>query len=168
MSSEHPYARTDLSGTDFSSVDLSGESLVHSDISGCKFGVCRGTKFICSRGSGADFRGADITGASFEKAEEAVLTSLVGAIWSNTEVKHVSGWLTSSGLYWSFCTNAFIQIGCMQRTIEEWQTIGASREALGEALSDRLSTEQLDATFEWWQKNSPLLLECSNDFAARG
>lgn len=159
------YSHTDLTGSDFRSTDLSGESLAHSTITGCRFGVCRGANFVCSHGAGIDFRGADITGTSFEKADESVLLSLIGAFWNQSEVKHVSGWLTPFGLYWSFVTNAFVQIGCMQRTIDEWQTIGVTREALGEALSDRLSTEQLDATFEWWQKNSALLIECSNNFA---
>lgn len=160
------YSHTDLTGSDFRSIDLSGESLAHSTITGCRFGVCRGANFVFSHGTGIDFRGSDITGTSFEKADETVLSSLIGAIWNGTEVTHISGWLVSSGLYWSYVTNAFVQIGCMQRTIKDWQAIGATREVLGHALSDRLSVEQLDATFEWWQKNSALLIECSNNFAA--
>ncbi|CAB4177886.1 Pentapeptide repeat [uncultured Caudovirales phage] len=161
------YAHSDLSGTDFSQVDLSGQSLAHSTITGCRFGDCRGARFICSRGGDVDFRGADISGASFEKAYESVLSSLVGATWNGVGITHVSGWLVTDG-YWAFVTNAFVQIGCMQKTISEWQAIGATREALGHALSDRLSVEQLDATFDWWQRNSAALLGCSDRFSGGG
>lgn len=165
MSEEQPYTRKDLTGTDFSGVDLSGKSLAHSTLTDCRFGNCEGVNFVCTHGERVNFTGVNISGATFEKADESVLRCLIGAVWNGAEITHVSGWITSSGLYWSFCTNAFVQIGCMQRTIEEWQAIGATRETLGVALGDRLSTEQLDATFEWWQVNSALLIEYSNNFA---
>lgn len=155
------YARTDLTGTDFRSTDLTGQSLVHSDITNCKFGNCKGVKFICARGENADFKGSDISDATFEKVSPTVLPCLIGAIWNRTEVKQVSGWLVTEG-YWTFVTNAFVQCGCMVRTIQEWCRICESMETIQEL---GLPPNELVDAFNWWQKNSALLIECSNNFA---
>lgn len=165
MNEEHPYKQADLTGTDFRAIDLSGQNLSHSNLTGCRFGRCVGANFVCTTGTEIDFVGADISRTFFEQAHESVLARLVGATWNGATVTHVSGWLTQD-FYWCFVTNAFVQIGCMQKPLDEWRAIGESRESLGDALRDRLSTEQLDATFNWWQKNSALLIECSNNFAA--
>lgn len=150
------YRGTDLSGMDLRSVDLTGVNVSHSIIEGTQFGVCVGANFVYAKGNPI-FTGADISDTTFEMAEASVLAALVGATWHGVTITQQSGWLTIEGLYWCFSTNAFVQIGCMQKTLEEWQTIGATREALGVALGDRLSEAQLDATFEWWNAHKDLL-----------
>lgn len=150
------YRQADLTGMDLRSVDLTGVNVSHSLIEGTQFGVCVGANFVYTKGSPI-FAGADISDTTFEKAEPSVLAALVGATWHGVTITRQSGWLTAEGLYWCFVTNAFVQIGCMQKTLLEWQTIGATREALGVALGGRLSEAELDATFEWWTTNEGMI-----------
>lgn len=144
-------ARVDLTGSDFRSTDLSGESLAHSTITRCRFGRCVGANFACAHGSGVDFRGADITGATFEKADESVLACLIGAHWRGQDITHASGWIAQS-VYWCFATSAFVQIGCMTRTLAEWEAIGQNLDTL-RVLHDEQPLIDLPATLAWWRAN---------------
>lgn len=161
MSEEQQYAEKDLTGADFSDIDLSGESLAHSTLTDCQFGNCEGTNFVCTHGERINFTDANISGATFEKADESVLRCLVGAVWNGIEITQVSGWLVTEG-YWAYATNAYVQCGCMVRTIQEWCRICQNMETIQEL---GLPADGLVKAFNWWQRNSALLIECSNNFA---
>lgn len=155
-------AKQDLSQCDFSSDDLSGQSLGHSTITGCRFGDCRGANFVCTHGESIDFRGADITGATFEKADESVLKCLVGARWNGIEITHVSGWIVQS-YYWSFATNAFVQCGCMTKTLQDWQQICQDIESI-RVLHDEQPTIDLVASLAWWRESRDAIVRTIQSF----
>jgi hypothetical protein len=158
MSDVPKYDRTDLTGSDFREIDLAGKNLAHSTLTGCRFRIVRGVNFNCSRGTEIDFQTADITGATFEKTDESVLQCLVGAEWNGIPITGVSGWIThQDGEYWCFCTNAFVQIGCMVRTLAEWETIGTDEESI-KALHLEQPKIDLAATLAWWRKHYPAIL----------
>jgi hypothetical protein len=157
-------ARTDISGTDFREIDLSGKSVAHSTLTGCRFGVCRGTNFGCAHGSGVDFRGSDITGATFEKADESILACLIGAHWRGQEITHVSGWIAQS-FYWCFATSAFVQIGCMTRSLQEWEEIGRDLDSL-KILHDEQPKIALPETLTWWKANRASIVNVVESFGA--
>lgn len=164
MSETTPYKQKDLTGSDFRGVPLSGQVLAHSTLTDCQFGNCEGVNFVCTHGERINFAGAKIGGATFEKADESVLRCLVGAVWNGVEITAVSGWLVTEG-YWSYVTNAYVQCGCMVRQISEWIRICETMETITELGLDEENTV---IAFDWWQKNSAVLIACSNDFAARG
>lgn len=120
----------DLRNTDYTQTDTSGWIFAHANIELCKFHNCVGTNFVGACGA-AIFTGADITGATFEKADESVLASLVGAIWNGQTITRVSGWLTQAG-YWCFATDQFVQCGCLQKTFSEWDRICSTPDSIQE------------------------------------
>lgn len=141
------YKSMDLSGKDFTKIDLTDKNLSHSDLSGCKFGKCIGTNFVHSYGAGVDFTDADITNSTFEKS--TIIGDLIGASWRGVKITTVTDWLTKKD-YWCFRTNAFVQCGCMQKTLEDWIAICQNKETIA-----TLGLEQpginLDFAFKWWQ-----------------
>ncbi len=149
--------REDLSLYDFTPFDVTNAKLAHSDIDGTIFGDVVGTNFVFCTGVPV-LDGSNISGSTFEKASVGVLNALIGSIWNGVEITTVSGWLTSSGLYWMFKTNAFVQIGCMQKTKAEWEAIGAT---LGDVTTFANANATLDinaaATYAWWNANKHLL-----------
>lgn len=157
------YYNTDLSGSNFLNVDLSGQSLAHSDITDCQFGNCQGANFNCCKGERVNFQGANISDTFFEQATYSVISCLRGAFWHDVEITHVSEWITSSGLYWCFATNAFVQIGCMQKTLEAWKAIGQDLESLA-VLHVEQPKINLEATLTWWNENSPTIIAICQSF----
>lgn len=59
-----------IQGIDFTSFDMSDAILAHCDLTGCKFGKCLRTNFVFSHGINLNFSKADVTGSTFEEAEE--------------------------------------------------------------------------------------------------
>lgn len=162
-------ARTDLTGISFRSIDLSGGNLAHSTLTGCRFSRCVGTNFVCAHGEQIDFRDADITGSTFERADESVLACLVGATWRGIEITHVSGWITrdpASVGYWCFATNAFVQCGCMQRTLAEWQVICRDEHTIT-VLHDEQPKIDLPLSLAWWRASSPAIVQTVQRFHTR-
>lgn len=145
---DRTYWKSDLTGTDFSTIDLTDHNLAHSIITGCVFRQCRGANFVWTKGQ-ADFNGADITGCKFEKADLDVLQSLVGATWNGVLITHVSDWVFKEN-FWAFCTNAFVSCGCMIKTLADWQRIGENMDTMTELLQDEPELKLYDA-YVWWQ-----------------
>jgi|SRR6185437_14537913 len=138
----------DLSGLDLSTVDVRGIDLSHAVLANCKLPAnCRSVKLVCARGP-LSLSGHDISGANFEKMDLESI-DLIGAIWNATIINQVSGWIIRDG-YWAFATNAFVQIGCMTKTMAEWETIGGTRESLM-VLHQEQSNIDLDLTWSWWE-----------------
>lgn len=155
------FSHMDLSGMDLSGVDLTDDSAAHAVITNTIFGKCTRANFACTRGANANFRGVDITDSKFEKAEYTVLQSLVGALWRGIEITKVSDWIIQDKQedgYWCFVTNAFVQCGCMQKTLQEWQEICQNMETI-KALRLDEPRLNLEIAFDWWQKNSTTIAE---------
>jgi len=153
----NPYASSDLTGMDFRAqeIDLSGQSLANSILTGCKFYRCNGTQFFRCTGSDCDFSGVDISGANFDKAEAGIIASLVGAEWNGQTITKVSPWLSQEHPRWCFCTNAFVSVGCMVKTLAEWEAIGQSLETLT-AWGTPLHVD-IQSTWAWWQATAPVI-----------
>lgn len=154
------YACSDLTGRDFREefIDLSDCSLAKSIITGCRFLKCTRTQFFGCIGRGIDFAGVDVTNANFDKSDSGVILSLVGSVWNGVEITKVSDWLSKESPRWCFVTNAFVNIGCLQKTIEEWEAIGASRQS----LEDWASTQEgidVEGTWNWWLENARIIRE---------
>lgn len=154
------YSKRNLSMIDFRSISLSGGSVAHSLLDGCRFGDCVGANFACAKGR-PFFKGADVTDTTFEKAAQTVLDALPGAFWRGIEITCVSSWLVQDG-YWCFCTNAFVQCGCMQKTLGEWQTIGSTPESI-RALHDEQPRINLARAYIWWHKNEDTILRWAGE-----
>jgi len=153
------YSSVDLSGQDLREVDLTAANVSHSMLNGTQFGVCVGANFVCCKGSPI-FVGADISDTTFEKAEPSVLAALVGATWHGVFITRQSGWLTTAGLYGCFATNVFVQIGCMQKTLDAWEAIGQDDETIKALHVDQPSVD-LQLTLQWWKANAPTIRACA-------
>lgn len=162
MSTELPYKSVDLTDTDFRGTDLSGQVLAHSNLTNCKFGNCAGANFVHAKGENLSFEGSDITGSTFERADESVLRCLIGAVWNGQTVTHVSDWITKDH-YWCFATNAFVQCGCMQKTLEKWQTICKDEKTI-EVLHDEQPDIDLTAALAWWRASCDLIEQTVSNF----
>ena len=146
----------DLTGQDFSQRDLSGWNLGHTTIDGCKFGNCLGTNFVMTHGFNIDFTAADITDTTFEKADQSVLNCLVGATWNSVKVTHVSEWFNVTEPFTCFATNAFVQVGCKQRTMEDFERIGKDAESIKELLNDHPDLD-VSTVLNWWKENAEMI-----------
>ena len=122
-----------------------------------------------AKGTGIDFHGADITGATFERADATVLSCLIGARWNGREITHVSGWITRHAEdadrfgYWSFATNAFVTIGCMTRPLAEWEAIGQDLDTL-RVLHEEQPKIDLAMTLAWWKANRDAIVRTVQSF----
>ena len=143
----------DLSdGKGLNGEDVSGWTIAHCDISNVRFGRVVGTNFAGCFGSNVSFAGLDVTGVSFERVSPTVLQGLFGATWNGRIITRVSDWLTAADPYWCFATDVFVSIGCMQRTLEEWETLGESIETLQPLLKIQPLLD-LELTLKWWRVN---------------
>ena len=156
-------SKQDLTDLDLAGESLAGSSFAHATLSSVDFSGAdlAGSNFVICKGS-ADFSGANVTGCTFERAEESILRSLVGATWNGVEISHVSGWIVR-GFYWSFATNAFVTIGCMTRPLQEWEEIGRDLETL-RVLHDEQPKIDLLSTLTWWRESRDAIVATVNSF----
>ncbi len=148
------FSCMDLSGMDLSGVDLSNESAAHSNIEGTIFGKCTNTNFVCCKGAG-NFENVDVTGCLLERSATETIRSLVGALWRGQRINKVSDWITQDDNdvgYWCFCTDQFVQCGCLQRTLAEWEVIGENEQTIEtlKQVDERIDTK---LTLKWWRTN---------------
>lgn len=157
-------SKQDLTGRGFAGESLAGSSFAHSTISSVDFSGAdlAGSNFVLCKGSGANFSRANVSDCTFERAEESVLRSLVGATWRGQEISHVSGWI-STDFYWSFATDAFVTIGCMTRPLQEWEEIGRDLETL-RVLHDEQPLIDLPRTLAWWRENREAIVRTVHSF----
>jgi len=161
MPGKHDLRLHDLRGKDLSAIDTTGYIVAHGRLDGCKFKTCKNMNFVGSSGS-INLTGIDITGATFWKADQTVLDSLIGAVWNGVTITHVSHWLVKDDGSMAFCTNAFCQFGCMTKTISEWKAIGTDINTIRALL-----TEQPDVNLEfelaWWNRHKAKFEKWHND-----
>lgn len=160
------YDHADLTGTDFRDIDLSWKDLSHSNLTGCRFGTVRGVNFNCATGNDIDFQGADISGARFEKVAKTVLDNLIGAVWNGVTITGVSGWIVSEeDEYWCCATNAFVQCGCMTKTLADWKAICKDEESI-KALHLEQPKIDLAQALAWWRKHSPAIIAAAESLTS--
>jgi hypothetical protein len=137
-----------IANADFSNTSLFGANLSHCDLTSVRLSPnCHGANFVATKGS-PNFKGVDVSDTTFEKAQQTVIDGLIGAIWHNQVIRRVSQW-DLSGYYDWFKTDAFVQIGCMQKTLNDWLNLGQTCTTLI-ALHDDQPKIDLDATWSWW------------------
>jgi hypothetical protein len=142
-----------IRNVDFTSYNLSGAIFSHCMLDGSTFGHVAGTLFVGSGGT-AKFTG-NVSQTSFEKAHTDLIRGLIGATWHGTPITKVTDWVVQTE-YWAFRTDAFVQIGCMQRTLEEWNRLGFSPENLKELHLHQPNID-LEMTYKWWQENKLMI-----------
>lgn len=164
------YSKADLTGMVFVAQSLQGSTFAYSNLTNVMFAGAdlRRANFSCTYGAGINFNGADVTYTKFERATETVLQSLVGAVWRDKLIGAVSGWIieptfNQDGSYHSgyhvFCTDVFVQCGCMQRTLEEWEDICQNEETIKALHTDEPSVD-LAMALQWWKDNVPTIRAC--------
>lgn len=158
-------SKLNLTNRSFAGESLAGSSFAHATIDSVDFSGAdlAGSNFVLCKGS-ANFQGANITGCTFERAEESVLRSLVGATWNGQEITHVSGWIVR-GFYWSFASSAFVQCGCMTKTLQEWETICQDLDSI-RVLHDEQPAIDLVASLAWWKASRDAIVETVNSFGS--
>jgi len=163
-------SKTDLTGMSFAWQTLQGGTFAYSNLTNVMFtgADLRRANFSGTYGAGINFNGADITYTKFDRATETVLQSLVGSVWRDQLVGAVSGWIIEplvnpDGSYHSgyhvFCTDVFVQCGCMQRTLDEWEDIGQNEETIKALHADEPSVD-LPMALQWWKDNAPTIRAC--------
>lgn len=152
MNDKTVYRQMDLSGTDF--FDLTDAIIVHCDISNCRFGNCKGANFTHSYGKGADFSKADISNTSFENVNIEGM-KFDGATWNGQTVMWVLAFHTTG--FPVFVTNAFIQMGCMQKSYPDWGRICDTKESMRELLDEQPKLN-IDHCWEWWCKYRSVII----------
>lgn len=158
MTNTNQFRGQNLSGIDFTQIDLSDEVLAHSTLTNCKFGKCVGTNFGSCHGEKIDFSRSDLTGSTFNKADQSVIDCLFGAVWNGVTINRVSPWLITQNPWWTFATNAFVSIGCLVMPLPEWQRICRTPESVQElATLDPFMKGRCDEAFAWWSQNKSLI-----------
>lgn len=119
QSNNFKFRNQDFSGLSFGGRTLQGIDLRRSNLSGCDFTNCvlTGAKFMLSTLDDADFTGADISNSNFDKAT-IVNTQFVGAIWEGVTITVAE--TTAENRLTNIITNAFSQLGCLQKSNLEW------------------------------------------------
>ena len=122
---------SNLSGSDLSYSNLRGSDLIGSDLSGSDLS---GSDLIYSNLSGSDLRGSDLIGSD-----------LSGSDLSGSDLSEANK--VPMFCKWSHGTKGdLIQIGCENRTIEQWDEFFASDEIL---ITERNTQEfkQIEAVY---------------------
>ena len=115
-------------GLSFAERNLEGIDLRRCDLTGCDFtgSNLANAIFALADLTGVDFTDADISNTTFEKATFDP-TQFVGAIWNGVLITEamtaVENRLTT------LITNAFSQLGCLQKTNEEWLSLSPADRA---------------------------------------
>lgn len=141
----------DLSNTDFRRANFKNANLKNCNLSGCIF--------IRTNFEGADLQGADISNSNFEKALNLDLANFIGAVWNNRIITTQA--TITNDKYFVLKTDAFIQIGCNQKTKSDWLSL--SDEAIRELgrIRSNITKEESDVEAEealgWWNENKNTL-----------
>lgn len=152
-----------LTGTDFSKDNFDKAIVTYCDMTDCIMpSDCQGANFAGSYGKNVDFstNNSDLTDTNFHKCQAIEGFNLIGAVWNGVKITYTSSVLITD-YYYTWCTNAFVQIGCNQRTIEEWEIIGSSLESITKfyAGNNRIDPQK---TWNWWNKNKQIIKDWYN------
>lgn len=141
----------DLTGTDFTPYSLFRADLRRSNLTNCIMPKnCQYVSFPGCTGTNVDFSKSDISDTIFSRANLPGF-NLIGATWNGVAITKVGPQFSQDDRP-SFCTNAFVEIGCMQDTMANWEAIGATQQSLATALPDH-NIAQLTKAWEWWTAN---------------
>ena len=137
-------------GYDFTGCNLHKFIIRQSNIDGCVFNNadCSNATFLKNRGA-ATFTGANITDSNFEFSDVDKL-DLIGATWRGTVINTKAGALQDE-TFFTLLTNAFIQIGCRQKTFAEW-------DAMTDEDRRALVPSNPQSAVDWWLANREELL----------
>lgn len=119
----------DFSGLSFANRNLANIDLRRSNLTGCNFqntnlsNAC----FVLAILDDANFTGADISNTTFDKAS-MINTDFIGAIWNSVVITAAN--TTFENRLTNLITNAFTQLGCLQKTKEEWLALTAADRAV--------------------------------------
>lgn len=144
-------------GVNFRPHSLERAVLSHTDLTDCVMpDNCRGANFVFCTGTNVDFSNSDITDSTFEKADVSGF-NLIGATWHGETI----AWAKRVQTYGYGClvTSAFVQIGCMQKTMARWEEIGASPKSLRVLLDDQPKID-LETTWGWWELYKAAIRDC--------
>jgi len=143
----------DWTGEDFTSYNFEKIDLRRSNFTNCIMPKnCKGAILSTISGTNIDFstNKSDISNSSFDAANIEGC-NFVGAMWNGVEITDVSPVLITD-LWWTWCTNAFAQIGCTQRTIADWEAIGASLDSVTSTYAGNSNVNPQE-TYDWWNAN---------------
>ncbi len=138
----------DFTGTDFTGYSLAHADLRHSNLTGCIMPPdCSGGIFSTTRGTNVDWSNSDITDTNFETADISGF-NFIGATWDGFIINAKPEQL--DGEYWNMLTNAFMQIGCEQKTFKQW-------EAMTDDARRELVPDNPESAVDWWRDNYAFL-----------
>ena len=171
ISGEDKGQRADLRGADLSGADLRDANLRGADLSGADLrdanlsgAYLRGANLRGADLSGANLRGADLSGANLRGAD------LSGAYLSGADLRGAGKIHTLkvfTGLYkyqcWAVVTAegiAWARMGCLFKTIEEWDTTGIKASNLCEFPDDGSeSSEERARAFDFTRAEAVRMAE---------
>lgn len=146
----------DLSGQDLSNTDFRRASLKNCNLKNCNLSGCI---FIRTNFEGADLQGADISNSNFEKALNLNLANFIGAVWNNRIITTQA--TATNDKYFVLKTDAFVQIGCNQKTKSDWLAMSDdSIKELGRVRSNITKQEsdiEAEEALVWWNNNKAVL-----------
>lgn len=159
--------KANFRGQDFTAENLRDQDLSNRDFRRCKFidadlsnANLSGCIFIKADFNGADLSNADISNTDFEKALNIDKANFIGAYWNNRMLT-INPVIVANDRYFFMVADAFIQIGCSQKTKSDWlamtdeqiKELGRVRVGISKAESD-LEAEQALA---WWNQYKGML-----------
>lgn len=125
----HEFVKGSFAGLSFANRMLIGIDLRRADLRDCDFtgSTLCGAVFALAKLSGASFLEADISNSTFQNAIMEP-EQLINAIWNGEVI--TDAFTTPESRLTNIITNAFSQLGCLQKSNVEWVSLTAENRAL--------------------------------------